>query len=175
MALVNIHDSIHEIANEIKNKNSDIKITSHSCDVTNAVQVSNLFQEIKEKHIDHLTPNVIINSAGIGVNASILKTTENEFDEMMSINVKGTHLITQAAVKELIKNYSSFKFENDTQSFASIINLSSQAAKGIVIDFSSNIEFYCFEYFQKYFRRFSTKIRYFSNNVAKFIVILHYD
>ncbi len=108
----------------------NINITSHSCDVTKSNQVDKLFNDINEKHKNHLTARIIVNSAGVGPKTSILDLSESEFDEVIAINLKGTHLVTRAAIKQLVEAFPKFKFENEIQSYASIINLSSQAAKG---------------------------------------------
>ena len=137
MALANINECIHPIAEELRKAYPNVNVTSHSCDVIKSDQVEKLFTDINQKHKNHLTARIIVNSAGIGPKTSILDLSESEFDEVIAINLKGTHLVTKAAIKQLVEAFPKFNFENDTQSYASIINLSSQAAKGSFILTSS--------------------------------------
>lgn len=40
--------------------------------------------------------NFLVNNAGIGINVSIMETTEEQFDELINIHFKGTFFLTQA-------------------------------------------------------------------------------
>ncbi|XP_076654773.1 (3R)-3-hydroxyacyl-CoA dehydrogenase [Halictus rubicundus] len=66
-------------------------------------------------------PTIIVNSAGITRDQFILKLTENEFDEVINVNLKGTFLVVQAAVHHML--------EADASKGGSIINLSSVTGK----------------------------------------------
>lgn len=55
--------------------------------------------------------------------------SEEDFDQMIAINLKGTFLVTKCAIQALMKAYPAKEFKNKTEPYASIINLSSQAAK----------------------------------------------
>ena len=54
--------------------------------------------------------------------------TEEDFDQMISVNLKGTFLVTKSAIRSLVNAYPEKEFTNKTEPYASIINLSSQAA-----------------------------------------------
>lgn len=115
-------------AEELQAKHPNRKITGHVCDVTKSAQVNETMSEVREQHGSKV-PNVLINSAGIGYITPIETMTEQDFDRIISINLKGTFLITQAVVKLLIENFPSVKFDSPTASYASIVNLASQAGK----------------------------------------------
>ncbi|WP_243459577.1 SDR family oxidoreductase [Metabacillus bambusae] len=58
-------------------------------DVTNEASVSAFY----EKSIKHFgTVDVLINSAGVGVFESIIDSSTADFDEMLSVNLRGTYL-----------------------------------------------------------------------------------
>jgi NAD(P)-dependent dehydrogenase (short-subunit alcohol dehydrogenase family) len=129
LALVDIAANIHDVGKNIQEEFSNAIVTSHVVDVANSEQVNALFAEIKNKHPKHSAANVIVNSAGIARSSPITEMSEAEFDQVVDISLKGTFLITQGAARALIANFDSFKAENETQSYASIINLASQASK----------------------------------------------
>jgi 17beta-estradiol 17-dehydrogenase/3alpha(17beta)-hydroxysteroid dehydrogenase (NAD+) len=130
LVLVDRSKDVVKLADEIKQENgSKINVTSHLLDVTVKKNVQDLFGQIKELHSNHQVPNILLNSAGIARIKSFTDVTEEEYDEMININLKGTFLITQEYVKHLLENFPKKIFENETESYASIINLSSQAGK----------------------------------------------
>jgi NAD(P)-dependent dehydrogenase (short-subunit alcohol dehydrogenase family) len=90
LALVDISENLSNIAKEIQdNVGSNVKITSHILDVTSKAQVDSLFKKIKELHPNHQAPNVILNSAGIARANSLINISEQEYDEVININLKG--------------------------------------------------------------------------------------
>jgi NAD(P)-dependent dehydrogenase (short-subunit alcohol dehydrogenase family) len=92
-------------------------------DVTRTEDIKNLIQTTIA---NYKKLNVLFNNAGIGPSELILESTEETFDKMMAINVKGTWLGMKYAVPEMIK-----------AGGGSIINHSSIAAesaqKGVAI------------------------------------------
>ena len=55
----------------------------------------------------------------------MIKMSEKDFDKVISCNLKGTFLVTQAASKGLIEHFPSFDGSDPLKSYASIINISS--------------------------------------------------
>ncbi len=79
----------------------NIKSISISADVTNQDQMNEMVsQTIK----DFGTINIVINSAGINIRGAIDELTENDFNQVMDINVKGTWLCNRAVVPYMKKN-----------------------------------------------------------------------
>lgn len=87
------------ILNEIKKYNpSAIK---YRADVSDKKQVNNMFDECLKKFgkID-----VLINNAGIAQTKVFTDITEQDWDNMINTDLKGTFLCSQAAVKSMIEN-----------------------------------------------------------------------
>ena len=66
------------------------------CDVTNISQVTRIINDISNAHII----DVLVSNAGIHFSANIENTTEDDFDKVMNINVKGAY----AAIKAVLPN-----------------------------------------------------------------------
>ncbi|MEY8215853.1 MAG: SDR family oxidoreductase [Colwellia sp.] len=68
----------------------------HSCDVTNIKQVTDIINSLSEKN----TIDVLVSNAGVHFSANIENTSEDDFDRVFAINVKGAY----AAVKAVLPN-----------------------------------------------------------------------
>jgi len=97
----------------------DVHHMSISGDVSDSKFVKSMFHQIQEKFGKH--GDVLINSAGITRDNFILKITEEDFDSVINVNLKGVHLMTQAFITSLA-NPKGF-------SPASIVNISSIIGK----------------------------------------------
>ncbi|OGN29472.1 MAG: hypothetical protein A3I26_01715, partial [Candidatus Yanofskybacteria bacterium RIFCSPLOWO2_02_FULL_43_10] len=91
-------------------------------DVTDKAEIDRVFDEIIKKYgrLD-----ILVNNAGIFVPKPALEITEEEWNKMIDINLKGQFLCTQRAAKEMAKN-----------KWGRIINISSIASGGAGIGFS---------------------------------------
>ena len=69
-------------------------------DVSNANEVSEMFAQIKGLlgAVD-----VLVNNAGITKDGLLLRMSEDDFDAVVDINLKGTFLCTKAAIKDMLK------------------------------------------------------------------------
>ncbi|CAJ0951053.1 unnamed protein product, partial [Mesorhabditis belari] len=90
---------------------------SFAGDVSKSADVENL----RKFAVDHLkgAPNVVVNCAGITRDATLLKMSEQAFDDVVAVNLKGVHLVTQAFAREAVAN----------QALLSVINVSSIIGK----------------------------------------------
>lgn len=71
------------------------------CDVSNEAEVAQMFAEVKEK----LGPvEVLVNNAGVTKDGLLIRMSEQDFDKVIDINLKGTFLCTKAAIKDMMKN-----------------------------------------------------------------------
>uniref|UniRef100_A0A0K0DUI4 (3R)-3-hydroxyacyl-CoA dehydrogenase n=1 Tax=Strongyloides stercoralis TaxID=6248 RepID=A0A0K0DUI4_STRER len=87
------------------------------CDVSKSIEIEGLknfvSNDIKK------VPQIVVNCAGITQDSTILKMTEEQFDKVIAVNLKGVHLMTQAFAKLAVANNTP----------ASIINISSIVGK----------------------------------------------
>lgn len=71
------------------------------CDVSVASDVDSLYSEIK-KHCNCL--DCIVNNAGIAQQKLFTEITEDDWDKMFNVNVKGTFLVSKAFAGDMIRN-----------------------------------------------------------------------
>jgi 3-oxoacyl-[acyl-carrier protein] reductase len=86
-----------------------------SADVSKSEDVKNMVAKILEKY---QTLDIVVNNAGITRDGLLLRMSEEAWDAVLNVNLKGTFLVTQAAAKIMIK-----------QRAGRIINISSASAK----------------------------------------------
>ena len=100
---------VEALEKEFKEKGADSLILK--ADVSNPEEVQNVVDKAIEKFgkID-----VLVNNAGITRDNLLMRMSEEEFDKVLEINLKGTFLVTKAVTKYMMKKRS-----------GSIINLSS--------------------------------------------------
>jgi NAD(P)-dependent dehydrogenase (short-subunit alcohol dehydrogenase family) len=98
-ALVHIIDineaGANETATQIKNEGGDAE--THVCDVSNQQQTVEVFNAIEHIHI-------LVNSAGISHIGKAHTTTEEDFDRIFRVNVKGVYNCLFAAIPLMQKN-----------------------------------------------------------------------
>jgi NAD(P)-dependent dehydrogenase (short-subunit alcohol dehydrogenase family) len=88
-------DAIHEVANEINSAGG--KAIAHQCDVSKQQEVKNVFAAIKK--ID-----ILVNSAGISHIGKADNTSEEDFDRIYNVNIKGTYNCLHAAIPLMKEN-----------------------------------------------------------------------
>ena len=101
------------IANKFKKEGSKVVVSARTkiktkhyfikCDVSNSDEVKNLINETikKYKRID-----IVVNNAGIFPFIEFKSMTEEQWDEVMNVNLKGMYYITKAALPYLLKRKS---------------------------------------------------------------------
>jgi len=102
-----------------------LTIDTYPCNVSKANSVRSLINEIINKHkkID-----ILVNNAGIGHKSPVEEMTEERFDEMIDINIKGVFLMTKYVLPHMKKEKDGY-----------IINISSGAGKNGI----ANMSGYC--------------------------------
>lgn len=100
---------IEKLKQELEMPNREALIVK--ADVTNSEQIEELVKQAIEKFgkID-----VLVNNAGVTKDNLLMRMSEEEFDKVIEVNLKGTYLVTKAVIKYMMKKKS-----------GSIINLSS--------------------------------------------------
>jgi len=99
MALCDIsEDRLKVLENEIKAENGEA--SSHIMNVTNTQSVNDAVAEIAAQygHID-----VLVNCAGINKREGFMDVTEETYDRIMDINLKGVFRVSQAVVPHMMK------------------------------------------------------------------------
>jgi NAD(P)-dependent dehydrogenase (short-subunit alcohol dehydrogenase family) len=66
--------------------------------------------------IDEVRPTILVNNAGVGTNHDALAATEEEWDEILDVNLKGLFFACQAAGRHMVG-----------RGYGRIVNISSQA------------------------------------------------
>ncbi len=76
-------------------------ITGYACDVSDSEAVKGMFDYTKEKfgRVD-----ILVNNAGITRDMLLMKMTEDEWDSVLDINLKGVFNCTKAAIRPMMKN-----------------------------------------------------------------------
>ena len=90
-------EAIRITAEEINNQNG--KSVVQACDVTSQRQVKEMFGTL-----DRL--DILVNSAGVSHIGNVENTSEQDFDRLYNVNVKGVYNCMQAAVSLMKKNNS---------------------------------------------------------------------
>jgi NAD(P)-dependent dehydrogenase (short-subunit alcohol dehydrogenase family) len=125
LVLADVKNNFGNLLNEIK---GETKHLTQICDVSSSKDVNNMFQKIKETYPQHLVPSIVLNSAGVADMKEFHTMTEEDFDRVINVNLKGSFLVTQAAIRGLVDNYKNVKLLPG-QSYASIIHLASIIGK----------------------------------------------
>jgi len=96
-------------------------------DVSNAQEVNQVFDEVIKKfgRLD-----ILVNNAGIYVSKPALEITEEEWERMIHINLKGQFLCAQRAAKEMAKN-----------KWGRIINIASIASGGVGVGIFGGVHY----------------------------------
>jgi len=90
-------DLAQSIANELQQAGFKVLAPGREeLDVTNADSVRTFFTGLKQ--ID-----LLVNNAGVCRDVSVVKMSEEEFDHVVDVNLKGAFLVSQAAVKLMSK------------------------------------------------------------------------
>lgn len=119
LALVDLTPNVVEVGKQLEQQT---KVFTSRCDISESGQVNKLFEEIQQAFPDLKAPNVIVNCAGITRDSMFLKMKEEDFDQVIKVNLKGTYLVSQAAARSIIQN-------NPKNSGGSIINFASIVGK----------------------------------------------
>lgn len=87
LMLVDISDKVFEVAEEIRERFKERIVLPRVIDVTNGAQVESLFEEAALMFNRPAT--VVVNSAGIAKPCKLIDMSEEQFDQTVSVNLKG--------------------------------------------------------------------------------------
>ncbi len=91
-------DGAQEAADEIKKKGG--MASAVRLDVSNANEVQEVFTSIAK---EHKPLDILVNNAGITRDGLMVRMKEADWDLVLSINLKGSFLCSQQAVKQMMK------------------------------------------------------------------------
>ncbi len=94
-----LDEDLKAFENEAKNLAGKIKI--YHLDVTNREEVLSVVDKVAE---DFGKLDILVNNAGITRDAFLVKMTEEQWDKVIDVNLKGVFNVTQAAFKYLKEN-----------------------------------------------------------------------
>ena len=91
-------ESVNKAIELLKEENKEYKVSGYYPNLTKETEVSEAFKKINQEygHID-----ILVNNAGISSKTPILEYTEEEFDNIMNINVKAVFITSKVAVPYL--------------------------------------------------------------------------
>ncbi|WP_058303996.1 elongation factor P 5-aminopentanone reductase [Gorillibacterium timonense] len=94
----------HEAANEVARRCMELgsRVLTVSCDIRSREQI----QQMKEKIASHgfSSPDILVNNAGVSHYGLLSDLTDEEWDRVMEINLKGAFLTTQLFMNEMVRN-----------------------------------------------------------------------
>lgn len=102
---------------------SPVKVFPIQCDVTNTDDINNLFAQIQSLGI---SLDILVNNAGIMKDASLLMAGNEVYDDNFNVNIRGTILVTQKAIKHFIR-----KKQGSIINFSSIVGMKGAAGQSI--------------------------------------------
>ena len=132
----NLNSEVEDLINEIKSLG--VNALAIKCDVSITEEVDNFLKEVKAHYN---TIDILVNNAGITKDGLILRMKEEDFDDVLDVNLKGTFNTTKSVSSIMVR-----------QKYGKIINISSvvgiagnagqcnyAASKAGVIGFSKSV------------------------------------
>ena len=107
-------ESCQKVVSSLNNPDLHLAVKN---DVSNKDSVKETFEAIKSKYAK--PPDIIVNSAGITMDKYLLRMSEDSFDKVINVNLKGTFLVNQIAASAM----------KEADIKGSIVNISSIVAK----------------------------------------------
>lgn len=103
----------HEAANEVARScmKYGAKVLTVSADISSKEQIGKMKEKLEQKG---MFPDIIVNNAGISHYGMLSDVSEDEWDQVLSVNLKGTFLCTQLFMEHMVQ-----------QKYGRIINVSS--------------------------------------------------
>ena len=93
-------DRLKEVKNEIIKKYGKCNVEIMKCDVSDIESVKKLYDDVRNKFVNI---DVLVNNAGITKDKLMLKLTEEDFEQVLKVNLTGAFNMTQAVLKPMTK------------------------------------------------------------------------
>ncbi|MFC0215679.1 elongation factor P 5-aminopentanone reductase [Paenibacillus chartarius] len=93
----------HEAANEVARQcmKSGAKVLTVSADIRSKEQIEKMREKLEARG---MVPDIVVNNAGISHYGMLADITEEVWDDVMAVNLKGTFLCTQAFLPAMVAN-----------------------------------------------------------------------
>lgn len=111
-------EQLDQLVSEIRADGGDA--VAFILDVRNVKEIDSVINQVK-MHFGRL--DILVNNAGLGANHPAVNVTEEDWDSMMDVNLKGLFFCCQSAGKIML-----------AQGYGKIINMSSQASVVGIVD-----------------------------------------
>jgi 3-oxoacyl-[acyl-carrier protein] reductase len=98
VALIDLKRAAVEQAVTALRSNGEI-LDGFAADVTKRAQIDAVVEQVKAKHG---AVDVLVNNAGITLDARLQKMTDDQFDQVVAVNLKGVFNCTQAVVDTMV-------------------------------------------------------------------------
>ena len=109
-----------EVRDELARKG--LEAESFGCDVTNPENVLEIVNKILDKY---KTIDILVNNAGITKDNLLLRMSENDWDEVMNVNLKGAFNCTKIIARVMLKAAAKGASPASSGASGKIINISS--------------------------------------------------
>jgi len=97
-ALVDVMEEVHAAAAEVATRG--VKAKGYVGDVTNGSQMNDVMRDVAETFG---TLDILVNNAGITRDNLLIRMSDEEWDRVLSINLRGAFVCTRAAVRYMLK------------------------------------------------------------------------
>ena len=94
-------NEINEVVRDLKEINNQVNILGVKCDVSISSQVDSLVKSSVDRFGSE-SIDILVNNAGVVFDKKLVDTSEDEWDQTINTNLKGTFLITN---DELIQRF----------------------------------------------------------------------
>ncbi len=97
-------ESVNSAIEKLKEKNKDYEVIGYAPTLTNSAEVKEVFESVKEAYgkID-----ILVNNAGVSSSTPITDFTEEEYDKVADLNIKGVFICSKDIVPYLAETQGS--------------------------------------------------------------------
>lgn len=76
------------------------KAQAYGLDISDSAAVKSVFEAIES---DHGAPSVLVNNAGVTKDTLLMRMSDEDWDKVVSVNLKGAFLCTRAVIRSMMK------------------------------------------------------------------------
>ena len=91
-------ETVTKAIETLKNENGEYKVSGYAPDLTSEESVREIFERV-EKQFGHI--DILANNAGISSKTHILAYTEEEYENVVNVNIKSVFICSKVAVPYL--------------------------------------------------------------------------